>query len=608
MKLFDHQAFLETLTTRPGVYQMFDAQGHVLYVGKARNLKDRVSSYFRSNLQDIKTAALVQQIDHITITITHSENEALLLESNLIKTLLPRYNILLKDDKSYPYLFLSAQTDFPRLAMHRGAQREKGEYYGPYPSVAAVRDTLDLMQRLFKIRQCSDSFFKSRVRPCLQYQIKRCTAPCVAYIDPVHYQQDVAYARLFLQGKNEAVMQQLMEKMEAAATELKFEEAAQFRDQIRRLRQIQEKQFVNAREGDIDVISIASQEGVMCIEILFVRGGRLIGDKAYFPKVPSGVGEEEVLTGFLPQYYLSAKRGDSYPKQILINIHLQDQQWIQEALVEKLQRKIFITHPTRGKLVQWLQMALMNARHSLSAHLATKQHFYQWLEALQAALKLANLPQRIECFDISHTAGEATVASCVVFGVDGPIRDDYRRFNIAGITPGDDYAAMRQALTRHYARLKEGGAPLPDILLIDGGKGQLAQAVAVLEELQVAGVCLVGVAKGEGRKPGLEKLILMNHDHPLILPTDSPALHLIQRVRDEAHRFAITGHRQQRSKARTQSTLEQIPGVGPKRRRELLRHFGGLQGVMRASAAEISKAPGISLDLAQRIYDALHGG
>lgn len=608
MTKFDAKQFLATLSTRPGVYQMLDPQAKVLYVGKARNLKDRVSSYFRTNLIDPKTKALMQQVAQVVVAITRSENEALLLESNLIKSLRPKYNILLRDDKSYPYLFLSAHKDFPRLSFHRGPQREKGEYYGPYPSAGAVHETLSLLQKIFKIRQCSDSFFKSRSRPCLQYYIKRCTAPCVSYIDILHYQENVQHARFFLQGKNDAAIEDLVSKMEQASNELNFEQAARYRDQILTLRQIQQKQYVSGKQGDIDIIGITSREGCACIAMLYIRAGRLIGNKNFFPKIPADTDEQEVLSAFLPQYYLSAKRGKSFPKQIFINELPDDKDWIQAALAEQWQQKVTISSPQRGQGWQWLQMALLNAKQALIAHLATQQNYYQWLEELQQQLNLPNLPQRLECFDISHTMGEATVASCVVFGIEGPNKDQYRRFNIHGITPGDDYAAMQQALTRHYTRLKQVENLLPDVLIIDGGKGQLAIAEQVLEELQVSGVILLAVAKGPGRKPGLETLYISGHSQPLLLAADSNVLHLIQRIRDEAHRFAITGHRQKRAKTRTTSRLEEVAGIGPKRRRDLLKHFGGLQGLRLASVEDMRKVPGINQDLAQRLYDLWHGG
>lgn len=604
---FDPKPFLDTLTTRPGIYQMLNASGKVLYVGKARNLRDRVASYFRGNLLEPKIVALVSQIASIEITVTASETEALLLESNLIKSLRPRYNILLKDDKSYPWLFLSSHVDFPRLAFHRGAQNEKGDYFGPYPSAGAVHETLDLMQKIFKIRQCSDTFFRNRSRPCLQYQIKRCTAPCVGYIDAPQYQINVEHARLFLQGKNDAVLKDLAQLMEKAAAELAYEEAGRYRDQILTLRQIQARQYVTAKGGDIDVIAVVGNQGAICVEVLYIRAGRLIGDKSFFPVMPEGGSSEDALSAFLPQYYFNNKRGASKPKRIIVNQQIVDKEWIEQALTEEWERPPTIVYARHGKSRQWMRMAEMNAEHALASHLSSQTHYFQWLENLQAELKLPNMPQRLECFDISHTMGEATVASCVVFGTDGPIKEEYRRFNITGITPGDDYAAMKQALLRHYFRIKAGGKPQPDILLIDGGKGQLAMAEQALEEVQVEGVILIGVAKGPSRKPGMETLFIAGRDQPWILPPNSGALHLIQRVRDEAHRFAITGHRKKRAKIRSTSRLEEIPGIGPKRRRELLHHFGGLQGILKASVEELARVPGFSLDLAKRLYDGLHG-
>jgi excinuclease ABC subunit C len=641
MNLFNAKTFLETLTTRPGIYQMLDEKGQVLYVGKARNLKNRVSNYFRPHIKDLKTQALMLQVRDVSITITPTENEALLLESNLIKQLKPHYNILLKDDKSYPYLFFSTQSPFPRLSFHRGAQGNKGDYFGPFPSSAAVHETLDLLQKLFKLRQCSDNFFKLRTRPCLQYQIKRCTAPCVGYIDEEKYKENVADALLFLKGKSDEVTQRLSQKMEVAAEKLAFEEAARYRDQIAALRKIQQQQYVSGKEGDIDILAIAQKDGCACIEILSIRAGRMIGNKSFFPKIPKiicpsdlkpldgrqqdksqqhngllednprtskgiGITEADILTEFLPQYYLGKGRGHLHPKKIFLNQTLTDQDWIENALSESIGHKINLSHPKKGLPLKWLNMALLNAQHTLASHLSKKMNYEKWLTALQTTFKLPEVPERIECFDISHTMGEATVASCVVFGKEGPIRSDYRRFNITNITPGDDYAAMKQAFTRRYTRLKEQEGALPNMLLIDGGKGQLSQARAVLEELQIDTIKLLGVAKGEGRKPGLEKLFLGDDKTPIKLPEDSPVLHLIQQIRDEAHRFAIMGHRQQRAKARITSQLEDIPNIGPKRRRQLLQHFGGLQGIKNASVEELAKVEGMQQALAKRLYDALH--
>jgi excinuclease ABC subunit C len=604
---FDHKSFLSSLSSLPGVYQMFDADGNVLYVGKAKNLHKRVASYFTRKVVESKTLALLEQLHHITVTLTRNENEALLLESNLIKELRPRYNILLRDDKSYPYLYLSAHEDFPRLDFHRGAKKMPGRYFGPYPSAAAVRETLTLLQKLFKLRQCSDSFFANRSRPCLQYHIKRCTAPCVGYIDAKSYLNNVKHAVLFLEGKNSEIIEDLAKKMEASSTNLEYEVAARYRDQIISLRRIQEQQYVNSHGGNTDVIAIASAINVICIQVLSIRNGRLIGSKSYFPNTPKGVDESEVLSAFLPQYYLNPIRGEVLPERVLLNIKLPDKEWIEAALSEKLQKKISFSDVVRGKNRQWLKMAITNAEHTLQSQLAGKASYYRRMEALQQAFHLANMPQRLECFDVSHTHGEATVASCVVFNVEGPLKKDYRRFNIEGIKKGDDYAALHQALTRRYTRLKSGEGELPDILFIDGGKGQLHQAEIVLEELQISGVSLVAIAKGPERKAGLETLFISGGKIPLHLKPDSLAMHLVQQIRDEAHRFAITWHRQKRGKLANRSLLEDIPGIGAKRRRLLLHQFGGLHELQRASIEDIAKLRGINIDLAQRIYDVLHG-
>jgi excinuclease ABC subunit C len=605
---FDAKTFLKNLTTHPGVYQMRNSAGDVLYVGKARNLKKRVSSYFQRISTDRKTQSMVQQIAGIEIILTHSENEALLLESNLIKQLKPRYNILLRDDKSYPYLFLSDQEDFPQLDFHRGAKSRKGRYFGPYPSAGSVRETLALLQKLFKIRQCNDHFFRSRTRPCIQYQIKRCTAPCVGYIDKKTYQQNVHYAVLFLEGKNETVIKELADKMEQASAQLDYEQATIYRDQIVNLRQTQERQHISGgtENSHVDVIAISQYLDHNCVLVLYVRGGRVIGTKAFFPAAPADSQKEEVLAAFLPQYYLSPHRGHDIPKHIVIGVKLEEKAWIEEALSQALQTKIEIIDQPRGQRRQWLNIAMTNAQHSLQTQVLERSHFVKRLEALQHALNLSSTPQRLECFDVSHTLGEATVASCVVFTTEGPSNKDYRRFNITGLTPGDDYGALKQALVRRYTRLKIGEGRLPDILIIDGGKGQLKQGCDMLEELQISGVILLAIAKGPGRKAGLETIYMNGRDTPILLQPDSPALHIIQQMRDEAHRFAITAHRGQRAKARTKSTLEEIEGVGPKRRRELLRHFGGLQEIKKASIAELAKIPGISLALAERIYNVLH--
>jgi excinuclease ABC subunit C len=601
--IFDAKGFLKTLSHHPGVYRMLNEQGKVLYVGKARNLKKRLASYFRASGLPIKTHALMAQAQHIEVTVTSSEAEALILENNLIKEYKPRYNVLLRDDKSYPYIHLSSHADFPRFGFYRGAKKEKGRFFGPYPSASAVRESLQLLQKLFPVRQCEDSFYRNRSRPCLQYQIKRCTAPCVGLVDRETYQQDVRHAVLFLEGKNSQVIDELVARMETAAAQLHFEEAARYRDQIATLRHVQERQYVSGERGDLDVIASIAHHGLSCVEVFYVRNGRVLGDKTFYPQHAQDDDAAAVLAAFLPQYYL----GREVPGEILVNHALEDRELLEHALEAQTGHRVSISHRIRGERARWLALAAANAEHAVTRQLANKANTLQRFEALQEALGLEDLPQRIECFDISHTMGEATVASCVVFDAEGALKGDYRRFNIEGVTPGDDYAALHQALLRRYTRLQQGEGKLPDILLIDGGKGQVAQAASVLEELQIGNVALIGVAKGPERKPGAETLFLSGTKQPFILPGDSLALHLIQQIRDEAHRFAITGHRQRRGKTRTNSPLERIPGLGPKRRRLLLSHLGGMQEVARAGVDELAKVHGISKALAQRIYDVLHG-
>ena len=599
---FDAQAFLKTLTTRPGVYRMLSEQGKVLYVGKARNLKKRLTSYFRRSGLPVKTQALMAQVRHIEVTVTHTEGEALILENNLIKEFKPRYNVLLRDDKSYPYIYLSDHQDFPRFGFYRGARQEKGRFFGPYPSASAVRDSLQLLQKLFPVRQCEDSFYRNRSRPCLQYQIKRCTAPCVGLVDRERYQEDVRHAVLFLEGKNDQVTDELAKRMEEASAQLHFEEAARYRDQIATLRHVREKQYVSGERGDLDVIASISRHGIGCVEVFYVRAGRVLGNKTFYPRHAQDADGADILAAFIPQYYL----GREVPGEILVNHAPQDRELLEGTLEEQTGHHVTITHKVRGERARWLALAAANAEHAVARQSANKANTLQRFEALQEALGLADRPQRIECFDISHTMGESAVASCVVFETEGALKGDYRRFNIEGITPGDDYAALHQALLRRYTRLQQGEGKLPDILFIDGGKGQVATAAKVLEELQIGDLAIIGVAKGPERKAGAETLFLSGVKRPFILPADSPALHLIQQLRDEAHRFAITGHRQRRGKARTTSPLERIPGLGPRRRRLLLNRLGGLQEVARAGVEELAKVKGISKMLAQRIYDVFH--
>ncbi|MEO2181722.1 MAG: excinuclease ABC subunit UvrC [bacterium] len=605
MTLFDSKAFIKRLPSRPGVYRMFDEEEGILYVGKAKNLKNRVSSYFRSNALDSKTMALVSRIQKVDTTVTGSETEALLLEQSLIKEYKPPYNIVFRDDKSYPYILLTTGDKYPRLAFHRGAQKKKGRYFGPFPSAYSVRDSLNILQKVFQVRQCEDTFFKNRARPCLQYQIKRCSGPCCDLVSTEDYADDVQHAAMFLEGKNNAVMQDYANKMEDASDKLEFEKAAHYRDQVGHLRKIQEQQYVVGNQGDIDVHAVVINPGGVCVLVMFIRGGRMLGNKTFFPKTRLDENESEVLAAFLPQFYLSGSGGRETPPEVVVNARIEDKFVLEGALTSQSGRKVMISDNVRSHRKRWVDLAVTNAEQSLGSHMASRNNLQQRFQSLQEALSLEEMPGRLECFDISHTSGEATVASCVVFDLNGPLKSDYRRFNIDGITPGDDYAAMSQALSRRYTRIKKGEGLLPDILFIDGGKGQLSEAEKIFEELQIEGVTLVGIAKGPTRKAGLESLILSGGPE-LNLSQDNPGLHLIQHIRDESHRFAITAHRTRRGKKRTESVLEGIDGVGPKRRRSLLRHFGGSAQVASAGLEELAKVEGISRILAEHIYATLH--
>ena len=597
---FDHQSYLKTLARLPGVYRMLDGQGEVLYVGKAKDLKRRVSSYF-SRAQNRRIQLMVSRIRAIEVTVTHTEAEALILENNLIKSLKPKYNILLRDDKGYPYIYLSAG-DFPRLSYYRGRRKRDGRYFGPYPNAGSMRETLQLLQKLFPVRQCDDTFYANRSRPCLQYQIKRCGAPCVGLISKRAYAQEVDDAVQFLEGRTNEVIDGLVKRMERASEALEFEEAARLRDQIAALGRVREQQSVSGERGDLDLLACRIKGGVACIQLFMIRSGRNLGNKSFFPRITGDETEDEVLTAFLTQYYL----GKPIPGELLVSRLPREHDLLCSVLSESAGRQVRLKANVRGIRARWLKMAVQNAELSLNARLQSKAGMQRRLEALQQGLGLDEPPSRMECFDISHTGGELTVASCVVFDRQGPLKSDYRRFNIEGIQPGDDYAAMAQALTRRYRRIQQGEGVLPDILFIDGGKGQLAMAAEVASELALSGILLVGVAKGADRRPGLEQLFLSGQERPIILPADSPALHLIQQIRDEAHRFAITGHRQRREKQRTTSVLEQIPGVGAKRRQRLLKQFGGLQGIARAGVADLERVEGISRRLAQQIYETFH--
>ena len=601
--VFDSELFLKSLTKKAGIYRMLDVQGSALYVGKARNLKSRVSSYFRAKGLQAKTMAMVAKIHQIDITVTQSETEALLLEQSLIKEERPPYNVLLRDDKSYPFIHLTEHTDFPRLTFHRGSKKKAGKYFGPFPSAYAVRDSINILQKVFQLRNCEDSYFKNRTRPCLQHQIQRCTAPCVNAVSPADYLEDVELAVMFLEGKSQAVLDRFKAQMEVSSQALNFEKAARIRDQISHLRKVQESQYVHGQTGDEDVFVLVSESGHSCVQSLFVRGGRLIGQRTFFPKNELALAEADFLVAFISQFYL-ASLGRDIPKSILLSHDNEETELIAQTLSEQSGRKVQIVSKVRGQRARWLYLAGENAKMNLGNFVSDRRNMFARFVSLQDALQSDTVPQRLECFDISHTMGEATVASCVVFDTQGPLKSDYRRFNIEGVTPGDDYGAMEQALRRRYRRLKKGEAKMPDVLVIDGGKGQLGVARQVLDELQVEGVQLLGIAKGPERRPDLERYFHSDGEVNMLHYQD--AVHLLQHIRDEAHRFAITGHRQRRAKTRNQSELEQIDGVGPKRRRELLTHFGGLAGIKGASVDELAKVTGISRNMAQDIYESVH--
>ncbi|OYQ78629.1 excinuclease ABC subunit C [Wohlfahrtiimonas chitiniclastica] len=599
--MFDSAAFLKTVPTKPGIYIMRDASDVIIYVGKAKNLKNRLSSYFRASGLSTKTMALVSHIASIEVTITNSENDALRLESNLIKKHRPRYNVSLIDDKSYPYIYLSLG-QYPRLAYYRGSKKHKGRYFGPYPSSSVVRDTLDLMKKLFLIRQCEDSVFKHRTRPCLQYQIKRCSAPCVNKITPEQYQKDVHNAVLFLEGNSQTLISELVSRMQQCVADLKFEAAAVIRDQIKALQAVQSTNDIEQGSASLDLIAHAEKGGLHAVEVLTIRDGRVLGARAYFPKVPSNTDAPEILQSFIEQYYDAARLP---PSHIILNhaLSIENGAWLESHLSELSHRKISIAHHVKGQRARWLDLAHKNAEQAIEIKLAGASNIQHRLQELADLLHLLEI-ERIECFDISHSFGEKTVASDVVYTKEGLTKKFYRRFNIEGITGGDDYAAMRQAITRRFSHTEDN--PLPDILLIDGGKNQLQVGIDVMCELGIDSVVLIGVAKGEGRKVGLETLWKAGDDTPIDIESTSAAFHLITQIRDEAHRFAIEGHRSQRDKLRRRSVLEDIKGIGPQRRATLLSHFGGLLALKNATVEDIAKVPGISDSLAKVIHEALH--
>jgi len=589
--VFDTKAFVAGLPSLPGVYRMLGKAGEALYVGKARDLKKRVGSYFQKTLASPRIQMMVSQVAAVEITATRSEGEALLLENNLIKSLAPRYNILFRDDKSYPYLALTGH-EFPRLGFHRGAKDRKHRYFGPFPHAYAVRESIQLLQRVFRLRTCEDTVFANRSRPCLLHQIRRCTAPCTGRISAALYAEDVRNATLFLEGREDDVVRNLNVKMNAAADAQRYEEAAAYRDQVRALSRVQARQYVESNRGvDADVVACTIEGGIACVNLVMIRAGRHVGDRSFFPSNAEGASAAEVIAAFLGQHYLE----QPVPSLIIVGEEV-------ELDIEEAQ----IIHPSHGERRVWLDMAGKNAELAIAQRVRDRVTQEGRLVALREALGLPEGANRIECFDISHTMGEATVASCVVYDRQQMQKAEYRRFNIRDIVPGDDYAAMREVLARRYGRITAEAGRIPDLVLIDGGKGQVSAAKAILVELGLNDVALVGVAKGPERKPGLEELIIEAESRSLQLPPSHPGLHLIQAIRDEAHRFAIVGHRARRAKTRTTSLLTEIPGIGAKRRQALIEHFGGLNGVQAAAVDDIAKVEGISRPLAERIYRHLH--
>ena len=598
---FDGKAFVKGLSTAPGVYRMIAADDAVLYVGKASALKNRVASYFNASPKPPRIATMLAQVARMEVTVTRTETEALLLENQLIKSLKPRYNVQLRDDKSYPYVLLTSES-WQRIGLHRGPRAVPGRYFGPYASVGAVRETLNLMHKLFRLRSCEDSVFRNRSRPCLQHQIGRCSAPCVGLVTPEDYAESVRRACLFLDGRSDELSNELGKAMESASERLDFEEAARLRDLMQSIRSLQARQYVDGRAADLDVLAIAMQDAAACVLLLAFRDGRNLGTRAFFPKTGGSTDPAEVLAAFVSQYYVE----QAPPREIVLDRDIPDRELIEEALSLTGDRKVQIKTSVRSERAGYVDLARRNAEMSLASERSSHASQRARAEALRDLLALPALPARIECFDISHTMGEATVASCVVFDSEGPVRGQYRRYNIAGIEPGDDYAAMHQAIDRRFRRAVEEQGVMPDVLLIDGGAGQVAQARAALDDLGVEGVALVGVSKGPARRPGDEELLLP--DGRIVHPgAESPALQLVQQVRDEAHRFAITGHRGRRQKARSTSRLEDIPGIGPRRRAALLKHFGGLGGLKGAGMEEIARVEGVNAALAARIYASLHG-
>lgn len=604
---FNAKVFLQNLTAQAGVYQMFDDKAVLLYVGKAGNLKKRVSSYFRKSGLSVKNQSLMAQVADIRVIVTHSETEALILENNLIKQHHPKYNILLRDDKSYPYIHLTEEP-FPRLKFYRGGRKAKGKYFGPYPGAGAVKETLDIMQKVFRIRNCDNTFFKNRSRPCLQYQIKRCTAPCVNVVDEDAYHQQITDAVAFLEGKNDALLGSIENKMLAAAENQQFEQAAFYRDQLQSLRKVLEKQYITHEKGDADVIALVSDETATVIQVFYYRGGRSLGTQSYFPKMHKQHEASEILQSFIEQMYFDK----APPAELICNHRPVNDAVLKAFFSSKYQRSVRFSYQPREHRARWLKLAESNGKLALYNKKISAMTLQKQFVALSESLQLDAPPRLMACVDVSHTQGEATVASYVVFDENGPKKSDYRKYNIKGITEGDDYAAMEQLLKRRFVRFQQDednadvSERMPDILFVDGGLGQFHVAQKVFAELGVTQVILIGVAKGADRKVGLERLIVGSDEHLIKLSADNPAMHLIQQIRDESHRFAITGHRKKRDKTRLDSVLKEIEGIGDKRRQSLLKYFAGIKGVKNASAEELQKVEGISPTLAARIYDYFH--
>ena len=604
---FNSKKFVSSLTSRPGIYCMKNNNDKVIYIGKAKNLKKRVSSYFnRADSAPIKTQVMMKQVNDIDVTITETESEALILENNLIKEYKPKYNIIFRDDKSYPYIYLTTTHKFPRFNYYRGSLKGKGKYFGPFPSAGSVKKALNLIQKLFLIRSCEDSVFANRSRPCLQYQIKRCSAPCVNYITKEDYQSDIDNAVLFIEGKKEKIIKRLTVPMQIAADELDYEKAVKLRDQIRSVREIQEKQYAGGKVNNVDIVVCAKNNNQTCIQLSFIRSGLNLGSRKYYPRHIEEQSESDLIQAFLSQFYLNNKKLKKYPAEILVSHDICDKTLVETVIYEKFKQNIKIKYKVRGERAKWLSIAKENATLDLRQKLAINENLTKRYKALQDLLSFAEPIEKMECFDISHMQGESTVGSCVVFGKNGAIKEQYRKFNIENITKGDDYAATSQIIRRRYMRLIKENNVLPDLILIDGGKGQINVAKKELDELQLSHILILGIAKGPSRKAGMENLILSIDNEIIECDSASPALHLIQHIRDEAHRFAIMAHRQKRKKKRSRSILEEIEGIGNKRRQLLIRHFGGLQGVSKASIIELAKVSGINKNLAKKIYETIH--